>query len=1209
MGYSDTADAWLNEGNTDANNGGDTALRVRCDISSGGGGYIEDCTLVRFALPTVTSDGLDAASLALYYRTAGSMVANNVLTIKPYRLTADWFENTGTNLNNQGVSWLYRDHYQTLGWSYSAGGWYDKADDNNGTNRVKKTGGSGSGIEPLNWVPFNVLPSVQLCLCGTNNCGFALFSSAFEGGGTTVYADFDSSEYTDSATRPKLTLTYRNARLLWAGGTDGAWDTSTANWTLGGLNGFFDNGDPVRFDSGTRTNITVAAGGVTPGPVIFTNAASRFILSGGALCGTNGLTKYRAGEVRLAATNSYSGLTDLYAGTLIVATNQALGSTATGTVVRSGATLLIEGGVLYDAPEALSLAGSGAAGTGALLATPGASRFAGPITLTVPADIGAPSNATLTLTGAIGGSSTWRKVGDGTVTLGGTATNTFGGTLIAQRGTLRLAKSGSAAIPAALAVGDGSQTVFVIADASNQFATNATVSVAAGGTLDLQTFPATVGALTMSGGRVATSVGTLSLLGSFAYTGTVSQASVCGRIDLKSERTFTVADGAAEEDVAFDAQIFSGALVKAGPGTLVLSAANLYAGGTVIESGTLRVTNTVGSATGSGSVLVKSGATLEGVGLISGTVTVEGNGQIAPGRNGAGCLSLGKLGLNTNACLRFDLSAPGGTNDSLAVSGDLTLGGKLQVTPGPSFGTGRYRLMTYGGKFTDVGLAVTGVPARYDRAIDTTQAGEVWLDVTLSPEHFVASSGLNVAPYTNWTLAAHALQDALDVARSNDTVWVGDGVYAAGGKVSSLGGALTNRACVPEAVALRSLSGPAHTFIVGAPDPALTNGPAAVRGVLLAPGASLVGFTVTNGYTALTGLAPWDTDGGGVLAVQGIVSNCAVTGCSAWRGGGIAVQGQPTGAFALRHVRVCGNRAATEGGGIRTEGGTLSAACCLVSGNRATGPGGGIAASGAVALYSLTVASNTVVTAGQGGGGVQVTGLSLLNDSIVYANRASVGENVMPLTLFHATDCCSQPLLTGLGNITNNPAFRAPALGDFRLLYKSPCADSASGMASGTADLDGLTRPIDGNFDSLALCDMGAFEYAPMLSDSDGDTMSDTWEHVHGLRPLDPSDAAENPDGDAFDNFAEYIADTDPQDRNSAFCIVAISNAPPADIWFTSSAARVYTLWYCDALTNSVWTRVPDQTGVPGRGGLDRLTDSGSATNRFYRLSVDLPTP
>ncbi len=1204
-GYSDTTDAWLNESDQNDNNGGDSKLQVRYDMNDGG--YAEDCALVRFTLPSVVSDGLTAAALGLYYRAEGSMQADNVLTLKPYRLTSDWYENLGTNLNGQGVSWDYRDAGETLSWTSQYGGWYDKADDGNGTNRVKRAGGSGSGIEPLNWASFNVLPSVQLWLGGSSNYGLILFSGAFEGGGTMIYAVFDSSEYADSATRPKLTLTYRNARLLWSGAVDGTWDASTANWSLGGLNGFYDAGDPVRFDTGTRTNVTVASAGVAPGPVVFSNATSRFILSGGPIGGTNGLTKYRAGEARLAATNSYSGLTDLVGGTLLVATNQALGSVATGTVVRSGATLLLEGGVLYDAPEPLSLAGTGATGAGALAASAGASRFAGPVTLAAAADIGAPTNATLTLSGAIGGAAGWRKTGDGTVTLSGSATNTHGGTVTVLGGTLRLAKGGSVAIPAALAVGDGTRAASVFADSFGAFAPTVTVSVAAHGLLDLQEHPSTLAGLAMSGGRLSLlGSSTLTLEGPFDYTGTDAQAWVSGgQLDLKAERRFTVADGTPPDDVLLDAAILSGSLVKAGPGTLALRAASAFKGGTTVEAGTLLVTNTSGSATGAGPVLVKNGATLAGCGHVAGVVTVEDYGWLSPGRADAASLSLGKLSLSTNACLRFDLSAPGSSNDALTVASDLTLDGTLQVATGPSFGPGRYRIFTYGGVLTDRGLTVAGLPAQYDVDVDTGTSGEVWLDVALTPEHFVAASGLNVAPYTNWATAAHMIQDALDATRPGDTVWVNDGVYATGGKVSTLGGSLTNRVCVPEQVALRSLNGPTFTSIEGSPDPILTNGPAAIRGVLLAPGARLSGFTVTGGYTALAGIPPWDTDGGGVLAVQASVSNCAVTCCSAWRGGGLAIHGQPTGVFALRHVSACGNRAATEGGGVRSEGGILQAACCLLTSNRAVTRGGGAYANGRVAFDSLTVASNAVSSGT--GGGVQVTSASVLADTIVCANRALTSDNYAPPTFFFGNACCSHPVLPGLGNIDADPAFRSPASGDFRLLYGSPCADTSSGAAAGSRDLDGRPRPVDGDFDDVALCDMGAFEYAPEFTDCDGDTMPDGWEHRHGLQPLDPADAHDNPDRDAHDNLQEYVADTDPQSGASYFRVTAISNGVPVDVWFESSDARVYTLWRRDTLTSGGWTNVAHQTRIPGHGGPDRLADPDLTTTRLYRLTVELP--
>ncbi len=64
-----------------------------------------------------------------------------------------------------------------------------------------------------------------------------------------------------------------------------------------------------------------------------------------------------------------------------------------------------------------------------------------------------------------------------------------------------------------------------------------------------------------------------------------------------------------------------GSLVKVGNGTLVLSGASAYEGGTTVSAGSLSVTNLSGSATGTGPVTV-SGGTLGGSGIIAGAVTV-----------------------------------------------------------------------------------------------------------------------------------------------------------------------------------------------------------------------------------------------------------------------------------------------------------------------------------------------------------------------------------------------------------------------------------------------------------------------------------------------------------------------------------------------------------------------------------------------------------
>jgi len=47
-------------------------------------------------------------------------------------------------------------------------------------------------------------------------------------------------------------------------------------------------------------------------------------------------------------------------------------------------------------------------------------------------------------------------------------------------------------------------------------------------------------------------------------------------------------------------------------------------------------------------------------------------------------------------------------------------------------------------------------------------------------------------------------------------------------------------------------------------------------------------------------------------------------------------------------------------------------------------------------------------------------------------------------------------------------------------------------------------------------------------TDDDNDGMPDDWEILHGLDPLDPSDASLDPDGDDLSNLTEYQMDSDP---------------------------------------------------------------------------------
>jgi fibronectin-binding autotransporter adhesin len=68
-------------------------------------------------------------------------------------------------------------------------------------------------------------------------------------------------------------------------------------------------------------------------------------------------------------------------------------------------------------------------------------------------------------------------------------------------------------------------------------------------------------------------------------------------------------------------QASGGAFAKTGTGTLTLTNANTYPGGTTLEDGSLFVNNASGSGTGTGAVQV-AGGTFGGEGIIAGPVTI-----------------------------------------------------------------------------------------------------------------------------------------------------------------------------------------------------------------------------------------------------------------------------------------------------------------------------------------------------------------------------------------------------------------------------------------------------------------------------------------------------------------------------------------------------------------------------------------------------------
>lgn len=131
-------------------------------------------------------------------------------------------------------------------------------------------------------------------------------------------------------------------------------------------------------------------------------------------------------------------------------------------------------------------------------------------------------------------------------------------------------------------------------------------------------------------------------------------------------------------------------------------------------------------------VFVASGALLTGGANGIGALTLADGATFAPLGAGTGRASVESLALSSGSILAFDLGAPdtagAGNNDVIDVTGNVTLDGRINITPQADFGIGAYRLINYGGTLTDNGLIVGTAPDfRYQ--VQTATAGQVNLIV------------------------------------------------------------------------------------------------------------------------------------------------------------------------------------------------------------------------------------------------------------------------------------------------------------------------------------------------------------------------------------------------------------------------------------------------------------------------------------------------
>ena len=335
--------------------------------------------------------------------------------------------------------------------------------------------------------------------------------------------------------------------------------------------------------SGVAGALTLTAGG--------DNTSTLFsgVLQNGS--GTVAFTKSGTGTLTLSGANTYSGLTTVSGGILLIQNSAALGTTAGGTTVSSGATLELQSNIAVAA-EPLTLNGVGVSSFGALRNLSGNNSFAGAITLASASTIYADAG-TLTLSGGIAN-------GGFTTTFGG-AGNIIQSNPVTGAGALVKNDSGTLTLGGANTYSGGSTL------------NGGTTIITGTGNLGGTTGAATINSATLE------AAATFATPRNFILGSTTSTVQVDPTFTLTASGIFSG----------------SGTLNKTGAGTMVLSGANTYAGPTNVTAGTLqisasdRIANTSDLNVSGGTFDVQTfSETLGIVTLASGAISGTGTGTL-----------------------------------------------------------------------------------------------------------------------------------------------------------------------------------------------------------------------------------------------------------------------------------------------------------------------------------------------------------------------------------------------------------------------------------------------------------------------------------------------------------------------------------------------------------------------------------------------------
>jgi fibronectin-binding autotransporter adhesin len=365
------------------------------------------------------------------------------------------------------------------------------------------------------------------------------------------------------------------------------------------------------------------------------------------------------------------------------------------------------------------------------------------------ADVTSSTATDLLVTGALangGGGMVngFTKLGAGTMEL--RASNTYTGATTVKEGRLLVGSGGT--VSNSIDV-DGATALLSIATNVSNSLNGKTVTVQNGGVLSMENTSSNwtpIGALTLdNGGTIQNTTGpdtngAIRFAEDVTVTGD-AQSTISARVALGTvtgtTRTFDVADGAADADLLVSGVIVDGNfdqtnnLVKAGDGTMVLSAANLYKGETQVTGGRL-VLGSGGSFSSSSSFLVDGGtlsiANDVNHSLNSKPVTVQNGGVLSMENTSANWTPIGALTLDNGGTIQNTTDPD--FNGAIRFGGDVTVTGDAQstisarVALGTTTGTTRTFNVDDGAAATDLLVSGVIVDGNFDQTNSLVKDGE-----------------------------------------------------------------------------------------------------------------------------------------------------------------------------------------------------------------------------------------------------------------------------------------------------------------------------------------------------------------------------------------------------------------------------------------------------------------------------------------------------